>query len=159
MIVVKEPACQCRICKRLGFNPWVGKIPWRRAWQPTPGFLARESHGQRSLVAIVDRVTKGWTRLHQLSMQTSPTLAGPSLFSALKTFSVGTITVLRVSTSPWFSILAAWLPEFIIRQHLVRGCTTVQEREDGALSGMGAPGLWGRGEESGSSPPSFQGDF
>ena len=35
----------------------------------------------------------------------------------------------------------------------------VQEREDGALSGMGAPGLWGRGEESGSSPPSFQGDF
>ena len=30
----KEPACQCRRCKRRGFNPWVGKIPWRRAWQP-----------------------------------------------------------------------------------------------------------------------------
>ena len=25
-----------------GFNPWVGKIPWRRAWQPTPVFLAEE---------------------------------------------------------------------------------------------------------------------
>ena len=29
---------------------WVGKIPWRRAWQPTPVFLPGESHGQRSLV-------------------------------------------------------------------------------------------------------------
>ena len=36
--------------RRLGFNPWVGKIPWRRAWQPTPVFLPGESHGQRSLV-------------------------------------------------------------------------------------------------------------
>ena len=33
-----------------GFNPWVGKIPWRRAWQPTPVFLPGESRGQRSLV-------------------------------------------------------------------------------------------------------------
>jgi len=36
--------------KRPGFSPWVGKIPWRRAWQPTPVFLPGESHGQRSLV-------------------------------------------------------------------------------------------------------------
>jgi len=35
--------------KRLGFDPWVGKIPWRRAWQPIPVFLPGESHGQRSL--------------------------------------------------------------------------------------------------------------
>ena len=33
-----------------GFNLWVGKIPWRRKWQPTPVFLHGESHGQRSLV-------------------------------------------------------------------------------------------------------------
>ena len=46
---VKEPACQCRRHKHCGSNPSVGKIPWRRAWQPTPGFLPRESHGQRSL--------------------------------------------------------------------------------------------------------------
>ena len=32
-----------------GFDPWVRKIPWRKAWQPTPVFLAGESHGQRSL--------------------------------------------------------------------------------------------------------------
>ena len=30
------------------FNPWVGKIPWRRAWQPTPVFLPGESHGQKA---------------------------------------------------------------------------------------------------------------
>ena len=45
----KEPACQCRRDKRGGFNPWVGQISWRRAWQPTPVFLLGESHGQRNL--------------------------------------------------------------------------------------------------------------
>ena len=45
----KEPSCQCRKCKRLGFDFWIGKIPWRRAQQPTPVFLPGESHRQRSL--------------------------------------------------------------------------------------------------------------
>ena len=31
------------------FDPWVGKIPWRRSWQATPVFLPGESHGQSSL--------------------------------------------------------------------------------------------------------------
>ena len=35
---------------RCVFDPWVGKILWSRAWQPTPAFLPGESHGQRSLV-------------------------------------------------------------------------------------------------------------
>ena len=43
----KESACQCRRC---GFDPWVGKIPWRRKWKLTPVFLLRKSHGQRSLM-------------------------------------------------------------------------------------------------------------
>ena len=34
---------------RPGFSPWVGKILWRRKWQPTPVFLPGKSHGQRSL--------------------------------------------------------------------------------------------------------------
>ena len=43
----EAPACQCRRhSKRHRLGPWVGKLPWRRAWQPTPGFLPRESHGQ-----------------------------------------------------------------------------------------------------------------
>ena len=37
-------------CRKPGFYPWVGKIPWRRKWQPTPVFLPGESHGCRSLV-------------------------------------------------------------------------------------------------------------
>ena len=40
----------CLHCRRTGFDSWVGKIPWRRKWQPTPVFLPGESHGQRSLV-------------------------------------------------------------------------------------------------------------
>ena len=46
----KEPACQCRRPKRLRFDPWVGKIPQRRPWEPTPVLLPGESHGQRSPV-------------------------------------------------------------------------------------------------------------
>ena len=36
-------------CRRLGFDPSVRKIPWRRKWQPTPVFLHGKSHGQRNL--------------------------------------------------------------------------------------------------------------
>ena len=42
----QEPACQC---ERGRFDPWVGKIPWRRAWQPILVFLPGKFHGQRSL--------------------------------------------------------------------------------------------------------------
>ena len=38
----KESTCQCR---KPGFFPWVGNIPWRREWQPTPVFLPGECHG------------------------------------------------------------------------------------------------------------------
>ena len=43
----KESTCQCR---RWEFDPWVGKILWRREWVPTPVFLPEESHRQKSLV-------------------------------------------------------------------------------------------------------------
>ena len=46
----KESACQCRRYRRQGFDLWVGKIPWKREWQPTLVFMPGESHGQRSLV-------------------------------------------------------------------------------------------------------------
>ena len=45
----KELTWQCSRHKRQGFDPWVGKIPWRRARQPTPVFLPGEIHEQRSL--------------------------------------------------------------------------------------------------------------
>jgi len=46
----KESTYQCRRCRRHGFGPRVRKIPCRRKWCPTPVFLPRESHGQRSRV-------------------------------------------------------------------------------------------------------------
>ena len=45
----KESIGQFRRHKSCGFDPWIRKIPWRRARPPTPGFLPGESHGQRSM--------------------------------------------------------------------------------------------------------------
>ena len=44
--MVKKISMQCR---RPRFNPWVGKVSWRREWLPTPVFLPGKFHGQRSL--------------------------------------------------------------------------------------------------------------
>ena len=46
----KEPTCQCRRRKRCRFDPWVGKIPWRRKGHPIPVVFPGKSHGQRNLV-------------------------------------------------------------------------------------------------------------
>ena len=42
----KESACQCKRHRRWGFGPWVGKMPWRRKWQPMPVFLPRKSQAE-----------------------------------------------------------------------------------------------------------------
>ena len=60
---VVESTCQCRRC---GFGPWVGKIPWRRTWQPTPVFLLGKSHGRRSLVGYGPRGHKELDTTEQL---------------------------------------------------------------------------------------------
>ena len=66
----KEPACQCRGRKKSRFNPLVGKISWRRAWQPTCHvFLPGESH-RGACQATARRVTKSFRiQLKQLSTQ------------------------------------------------------------------------------------------
>ena len=46
----KESASNAGYIGRHKSDPQVGKMPWRRVWQPTPIFLPGESHGQRSLV-------------------------------------------------------------------------------------------------------------
>jgi len=48
--VGKDSACNAGNAGRCKFGPQVGKIPWKRAWQPTPVFLPGECPGQRSLV-------------------------------------------------------------------------------------------------------------
>ena len=52
---------------RPGLSPWVGKIPWRRAWQPTPVLLPGEPHGQRSLAGYSLWGRKEWDTTERLS--------------------------------------------------------------------------------------------
>ena len=68
-LVGEESTCQCRRYKRHGFDPWVGKIPWSRKWQPTPVFLPGEFHGQRNLVGYHPWDGKELDRNERLSTQ------------------------------------------------------------------------------------------
>ena len=54
----KESTCQRRRRKRHWFNPWVRKIPWRRAWQPTPVFLLGNPRDRGTWQATVHGVAK-----------------------------------------------------------------------------------------------------
>ena len=63
----KEFACQCRRC---GFHPWVGKIPWSRKWPPAPVFLPGKFHGLRSLAGYNSWVCKELGVTEWLSMHT-----------------------------------------------------------------------------------------
>ena len=55
---VKNPL-QCRRCRRYWFGPWVGNIPWRRKWWPTPILLPEKTHGQRSLAGYSSQGHEG----------------------------------------------------------------------------------------------------
>ena len=80
-LVVKHPPAKADRCQRQGFNPSVRKIPWRRAWQPTPVFLPGESHGQ-SQQDTIHRVAKSRTQLKQIcthAEKKAPTMAPTSL--------------------------------------------------------------------------------
>ena len=102
----KEPACQCRRGKWRRFNPWVGKIPWSRKWQPTPVFLLRESHGQRNLVGYGPQGRKELdTRLKWLSTVISSAISFRDCDWSLYIFPVlwrGNSCWLNVSRFAWF---------------------------------------------------------
>jgi len=49
VLVVKNPPANAGDTKDDGSIPGLGKISWRRVWQPTSVFLPGESYGQRSL--------------------------------------------------------------------------------------------------------------
>ena len=59
--VVKNPPTNAGRYKRCGFDPWVGKIPWKRAGRPTPVFLPGESMDRGAWRATVHGVTQSWT--------------------------------------------------------------------------------------------------
>ena len=68
----KEPACQCRRHMRLGYDPWVRKIPWSRKWQPTPVCLPGKFHGQRSLALGSQSRTRLSMQAGSLTLLTAP---------------------------------------------------------------------------------------
>ena len=94
-----------RQCRRLGFDPWVGKIPWSRKWQPTPVFLPGESHEQRSLVGcspwghkeldrwVTEHAHTTYNKLHMLKMYKLINFDTPK-----KT--VTTIKIVNISITP-----------------------------------------------------------
>ena len=61
---------------RPGFDPWIGKIPWSRAWQPTPIFWPGDSHGQRGPASYSPwgqkRMRYGWTTKHSAAQNVLP---------------------------------------------------------------------------------------
>ena len=77
-LLVKNLPANAGDVKRCGFGPQVWKIPWRRAWQPTPVFLPGESHGQRAWRTTVHGVTESQTRLKWLSTHCKKRISGLS---------------------------------------------------------------------------------
>ena len=81
-LVVKNLTANVGDYQRPRFNPWVGKMPWRRAWQPTPVFLPGESHRQRSLEGYspqCHRVGHNWNNLARTHVKIYSEIRGPCL--------------------------------------------------------------------------------
>ena len=83
----KEPACQCRRHKRDRFDPWIGKIPWRRAWQPLQYSCLENPMDRGAWQTMVHGVSKSWIQLKPLSIHSKTcyrggilSLGNPDLF-------------------------------------------------------------------------------
>ena len=86
----KESACQCRKCKKSRFSPWVGKVPWRRKWQPSPIFCLENSMDRGAWQAIQSMELQSQTRLsiHTQVLNTQPVKKSPSCKMSLITTTV-----------------------------------------------------------------------
>ena len=114
----KISACQCR---RHGFSPWVGKISWRREWQPTPIFLPRKFHGQ------VHGVAKSWTWLRDKHVH----LVRVIVFQVAGKFP----TTLRVIW-PLFSLRLMVMRMKLIRRTRERGSSLTKSNHQDLPSGQ-----------------------
>ena len=112
---VQEPTCQCRRHKRHGFHPWVGKIPRRRARQPTLVFLPGESHGQRSLVGYSPWGHKEWDTAEWLTlslfMEKAQNCWRPSAWLCMP---LGKTSLICLSYNIWIALSAYSLASKII---------------------------------------------
>ena len=74
--LVAQTVKLCLQCGRPGFDSWVGKIPWRRKWQPTPALLPGKSHGRRSLIGYSPWGRKELDTTERLHFHTSKGCGG-----------------------------------------------------------------------------------
>ena len=79
----KEPVCQCRRGKRRRFHPWVGKVPWRRKWNPLQVFLPEKYHGQRSRAGTVHGAVNSRPQLSVHTVAEAPVLEAQALVFGL----------------------------------------------------------------------------
>ena len=104
---------------RRGFDPWVGKIPWSRKWQPAPIFLAGKFHGQRSLVGyspwgrkeldMTERThartqTHTHTHTHRSTTKQNAIKWGMPIYKYLQTTAAAPTTKLHIFCSQWEKI-------------------------------------------------------
>ena len=100
-LVVKNPPANAGD-SRLLFSPWVRKILWRRKWLPTPLFLPRKFHGQRSLVDYSSRGHKGLDTTEWLTL---------SLFFFFPIYClIGSFSFLQIVAIDWLEISCLSLP-------------------------------------------------
>ena len=80
-LVVKNLPASAGDSREHGFDPWVGKVPWRRAWQPTSVFLSGESHGQSNVAGYSPQSHKELDTLKQYSTHAYSVLISQLLHS------------------------------------------------------------------------------
>ena len=106
----KESTCQCE------FHPWVGKLPWRRKWQPTPVFLPGEFHGQKSLVGPCDHTEVDMIE-HTYTSFLFPTVSNPKVSlvwgQSLPSSSVGPVITSLCTESIHIYYFLNWLGNII----------------------------------------------
>ena len=117
----KESNCQCWRRRRREFDPWVGKITWRRKWQLTPVFLPGESHGlQHNRLPCPSPTPGACSELMSTeSVMPSnhlilrhPLLLPPSIFPSIRVFSKGSVLRIRWPKY-WVSASLPLLPKNI----------------------------------------------
>ena len=94
----KQPACQCRRCQRRWCHPWVGKIPWRRKWQPASVSLPGNSMGKEPGWTTVHKAAKS---LRRLSTQGMSKIAPSPQQRLLSTPRGSNIARLGLCVHPW----------------------------------------------------------
>ena len=125
----QEPAYQCRRHRRCGLDSWVGKIPWRRAWKPTPVFLPGESMDRGAWWATAHGAAEIRTRVKGLSMHACRVVSTLCWLPGLICYCSLRIKSLSDFWSPEMTLLELSLPQKI--KFLMIEC---KERQDSKIS-------------------------